>query len=195
MDHEFDDQLVSIRADTQTFRRDVDDMRRTLADGLGGAADSAGRRIEGALLRAVRTGKLGFDDLKRTALAVMNDIAQAAIRTGLDSLFSGSGKGQSGGGLLSLGAQLAGAFLGAPGRAMGGPVSQGRAYRVGEQGPELFVPSSSGRVEPFSAAGRAARDVRVTIHLNAPQGAEPEALTRSSRQIAQQVRRVLERSE
>ena len=194
MDDEFDDQLVSIRADTQAFRRDVEDMRRTLADGLGGAADSAGSRIESALLRAVRTGKLGFDDLKRTALAALSDIARAAVQTGLGSLFSGSGKGQSASGLLALGTQLASAFLGAPGRATGGTVSQGRAYRVGERGPELFVPSSSGRIEPMAGPGPG-RDVRVMIHLNAPHGTEPEALTRSGRQIAQQVRRALERSE
>lgn len=194
MDDDFDDSLVSIRADTQAFRRDIEDMRRTLSDGLGGAADMAGSRIESALLRAVRTGKLGFDDLKRTALTVMTDIARAAIRTGLDSLFSGGGKGQSGSGLLALGTQLASAFLGAPGRSTGGAVAQGRAYRVGEQGPELFVPSSSGRIETLAGPGPG-RDVRVTIHLNAPQGSEPEALTRSGRQIAQQVRRALERSE
>ncbi|MEM8696498.1 MAG: tail tape measure protein [Pseudomonadota bacterium] len=193
MDDEFDDQMVRIRADTQAFRHDVEEMRRSLADGLGGAADNAGRRIEGALLRAVRTGKLGFDDLKRTALAVMNDIARAAVRGGLDSIFGGSAKSGGNGGLLALGVQLASAFLGVPGRATGGPVAPGSAYRVGERGPELFVPSSSGRVEPIAANG--ARDVRVTINLNAPRDAEPEALTRSGRQIARQVRRALERSE
>ncbi|MEO1170009.1 MAG: tail tape measure protein [Pseudomonadota bacterium] len=194
MDDEFEDQMVRIRADTHAFRHDVDEMRRTLADGLGGAADITGRRIEGALLRAVRTGKLGFDDLKRTALAVMNDIAQAAIRGGLDSLFGGTRTGSGGGGLLSLGSQLAAAFLGVPGRAIGGPVAPGRAYRVGEQGPELFVPSASGRVEPMAASGTA-RDVRVTINLSAPHGSEPEALTRSGRQVARQVRRALERAD
>jgi hypothetical protein len=30
-------------------------------------------------------------------------------------------------------------------RADGGPVTTGGAYQVGERGPELFVPSSSGR--------------------------------------------------
>ncbi|MGP1354755.1 MAG: tail tape measure protein [Parasphingopyxis sp.] len=193
MDDFFEDQMVRIRADTQAFRHDVEEMRRSLSDGLGGAADITGRRIEGALLRAVRTGKLGFDDLKRTALAVMNDIAQAAIRTGLDSLFGGTRAGPNGG-LLSLGSQLAAAFLGVPGRATGGPVAPGRAYRVGERGPELFVPDADGRIEPL-AAPNASRDIRVTINLNAPQGAETEALTRSGRQIARQVRRALERTD
>jgi len=35
-----------------------------------------------------------------------------------------------------------------PGRAMGGPVWPGMAYTVGERGPETFVPSVAGRIEP-----------------------------------------------
>jgi phage-related minor tail protein len=34
------------------------------------------------------------------------------------------------------------------GRAGGGPVGAGNAYVVGEKGPELFVPSSSGSIIP-----------------------------------------------
>lgn len=40
-----------------------------------------------------------------------------------------------------------------PGRAMGGPVSAGQPYTVGEQGPELMVPSSSGTIIPNHAMG------------------------------------------
>jgi chorismate mutase len=38
-----------------------------------------------------------------------------------------------------------------PGRAAGGPVTNGRPYVVGEKGPELFVPSGSGNIIPNSA--------------------------------------------
>jgi tape measure domain-containing protein len=38
-------------------------------------------------------------------------------------------------------------------RASGGPVSSGSAYLVGERGPELFVPSSSGRIVPNGGGG------------------------------------------
>lgn len=38
------------------------------------------------------------------------------------------------------------ALLGVPVKAMGGPVSAGSPYVVGERGPELFVPSSSGSI-------------------------------------------------
>jgi phage-related minor tail protein len=38
-----------------------------------------------------------------------------------------------------------------PGRAAGGPVRAGGAYVVGEAGPELFVPGSSGQIIPNHA--------------------------------------------
>jgi phage-related minor tail protein len=47
-------------------------------------------------------------------------------------------------------------FLGAPpipGRAIGGPVSSGSPYVVGEKGPELFVPHASGTIVPNNKMG------------------------------------------
>jgi hypothetical protein len=49
-----------------------------------------------------------------------------------------------------------------PTRASGGPVSAGTSYLVGEQGPELFVPSSSGSILPNGAG---ATVVNNTFHL------------------------------
>ena len=40
-----------------------------------------------------------------------------------------------------------------PGRASGGPVHAGNPYVVGESGPELFVPGSSGQIIPNHALG------------------------------------------
>jgi hypothetical protein len=72
-------------------------------------------------------------------------------------------------------------------------VAPGRAYLVGERGPELFVPTASGRVE--ASAGREARNVRVSITVNGPAGAEPRALAASSRQVARAVRAALLRAD
>lgn len=60
MDEEIERLLVSVRADTATFSRDVASMRGELEGPLAAGIDRAGRAIESALLRAVRTGKLGF---------------------------------------------------------------------------------------------------------------------------------------
>ena len=122
------------------------------------------------------------------ALSAMAEIAAAAISNGIGAVFGGGG----GGGLLSIAGSLLGGALGLPGRATGGPVTGGRAFLVGERGPEIFVPTSSGRVEPIMAGGR---DVRVSITLNAPAGTETQALARSGRQVARAVRSALEAAE
>jgi phage-related minor tail protein len=192
MDEEIDRLVVSVRADTQGFARDVADMRGQLEGPLGDGVSRAGSLLEGTLTRAIRTGKLGFEDLKRVALSVLADIASAAIRSGLDTILGRTGGKSGGGGLLNIGADLLGSVLGLPGRATGGPVSPGRAYVVGERGPELFVPTSSGSVAA-NGGGGGARDVRVSIAVNAPAGTAPDALARSSRQIARAVRTALSR--
>jgi hypothetical protein len=177
------DEFVDVRPDVSGFARDVAEMRAALENGLGTGADRAGQLIERGLARAIRSGKFGFDDLRATALSTLNEIAAATVRSGLSSLLGGG----SGGGLVSLGSAVIGALTGLPGRATGGPVSPGRAYVVGERGPELFVPTSSGAV----ASGGGVKDVRVSININAPAGTAPDMLARSGRQVARAVRAAL----
>jgi len=186
MDEEIERLVVSVRADTQGFARDVAAMRAALEGPFADGAARAGRALESALVRALATGRLGFEDLKRTALAAMAEIAAAAIRSGAGALFGRSGIG------ASVAAVLA-ALAGAPGRAIGGPVAPGRAYLVGERGPELFVPAASGRIE--AAAPGAARAVNVSITIRSAGESEPRALQASSRQVARAVRRALQASE
>lgn len=188
MDDDVDAMLVRVRADTTGFAREVGAMRAALEGPLEAGADRAGRAIETALARAVRTGKLGFDDLKGVALAAMGEIAAGALRSGIDSILGGTRSGAAAGGGGLLGALIG--VLGSPGRATGGPVSPGRPFWVGERGPELFVPTSSGTVVPTTAGG-GGRDVRVSIIVNAASDAAPAALARSSRQVARAVKAAL----
>lgn len=188
MDEEIERLVVSVRADTAGFARDVAEMRGGLEGPLAQGAEKAGRAIEGALLKAVTTGKIGFDDLRKLALSVMNELASELVRSGLKEIFGGGGGGgggSGGGGLLDA---LAGLFGGSPGRATGGPVSPGRPYWVGERGPELFVPASAGSV---AAPSGGAREVRVAITVNAAAGEAPRALAQSGRQVARAVKAAL----
>ncbi len=187
MDEEIDRLVVSVRADTAGFQRDVADIRASLDGPLAQGADAAGQSIENALVRAARNGKLGFEDLRKAALSALADIAASALKSGLEGIFGGGGGSSGIVGLLS-------GLSAAPGRATGGPVSPGRAYMVGEQGPELFVPTAAGSIAPAASAG-GGRDVRVSITLNAPQGTEPQALARSSRQVARAVSQALARAD
>ncbi|WP_294257328.1 tail tape measure protein [uncultured Sphingomonas sp.] len=181
MDEEIERLVVSVRADTAGFARDVDAMRGTLEGPLATGVDKAGRTIETTLLRAAQSGKIGFDDLAKIGVKALDEIARAALGVAFPSVSGGGG-----GGLLS----LLGGLLGLPGRATGGPVSPGRPYWVGERGPELFVPTSAGQVAPAGGQG-GGRDVRVSITVNAAADAAPRALAQSSRQVARAVRSAL----
>lgn len=183
MDEEIERMVVSVRADTQAFARDVAAMRGELEGPLAAGIGRAGKLIDASLGRAILGGKLGFDDLKRVALAAMAEIAQASLRT----LFN-AGAPASGGGIGGLFTSAISSLLGLPGRSHGGPVAAGRGYVVGERGPELFVPSQGGRIEPVRSGGR---DVRLSIAVTAPQPADPQVLRQSSRQIARAVRSAL----
>jgi len=182
-----DSLLIDVRANTQGFANDVAAMRSTFDSGLLDGFERAGSVLERGLLSAIRKGSLGFEDLRRIALNVIDQIANQAL-TGLIGSLGGGGSGGLGS-ILNLGG-LIGSLFGLPGRATGGPVSPGRPFVVGERGPELFVPTSAGRVE--ASLGSAPRDVRVAITIAAPAGTSaPQALQRSSRQVASAVRRAL----
>lgn len=187
MDEDIEELRVQVRADTQGFRAEMAALRgnfdATLVEGFAGA----GNVLERGLLSALRKGRLGFEDLRRTALGALGDIAAQAVQAGIGTGFAAPA---GGGGLAQLLGGAAGALLGLPGRAAGGPVAPGSAYLVGERGPEVFVPTSAGRVE--AAGGGKPRDVRVSIRLAAPRGSTaPVALQRSARQVASSVARAL----
>ena len=185
MDEEIERLVISVRADTAAFARDVSTMRGELEGPLVAGVGRAGRMIDTALARAMTTGKLGFDDLKRVALSAMAEIASASLR----ALFKSPGGGAGiGGSILGGLTSVLGGLLGVPGRSTGGPVSAGRGYVVGERGPELFVPNGSGRIEP---AARTSGDVRVAISVHSPVPGDPQVLRQSSRQVARAVRSAL----
>ena len=166
MDDNFEELVIDVRAATDGFNADLESLRGSVDRSLVGSFDKAGSVLERGLLSAVRRGSLGFDDLQKVAFRTMDSIAARAITSGIGSLFGGSGAG-------------AGGLLG--------------GYVVGENGPELFVPTSSGRIAPNQGASTRSREVRVAIQLAAPRGtAAPTAMQRSSRQVASAVRRAFQ---
>jgi hypothetical protein len=191
MDEEIERLVVSVRADTRGFANDVGAMRAELDGPFAAGLERAGNILDKSLMGAIQRGKFNFEDLGRVALKVFAEIAAAALRSEAGSGGSG-GKGGSGTGelqLLSSVLSAAGSLFGSPGRATGGPVSPGRAYTVGENGPELFVPTSSGRIETGRGLGGGGASVNLTINISDNgRSSAPESLARSSRQIARAVR-------
>lgn len=190
MDDSFDELVIDVRANTQKFAADLEAIRPAIDTTLIGGFEKAGSSLERSLLSALRKGSLGFDDLKRLAMKSLDEIAAHALTAGLGNLMGGGSGGL--GGLL--GSSLS-ALLGLPGRSTGGSVSPGRGYLVGENGPELFIPTSAGRVERGADEAGRARDVRVAINMVAARGTSaPTAMRRSSRQVASAVRLALQNS-
>jgi hypothetical protein len=74
---------------------------------------------------------------------------------------------------------LAGISGGLNFRAAGGPVSQGGSYIVGEKGPELFTPGSSGMITPNHALGGGG----ITVNVN---GGDPNSIVRALQQYVRQ---------
>jgi hypothetical protein len=64
-------------------------------------------------------------------------------------------------------------------RALGGPVAPGGSYLVGERGPELFTPSSSGNITPNGAIG----GNTITVNVN---GGDPQSVVNALRTYMRQ---------
>lgn len=64
-------------------------------------------------------------------------------------------------------------------RASGGPVAGGGSYLVGERGPELFTPGTSGNITPNNALGGGS----ITVNVN---GGDPNSIVRALQQYVRQ---------
>lgn len=95
-----------------------------------------------------------------TGPAIAAEMAPAAVATsvataGTNTLLAVAGIVAA----MALIPKLAGA------RANGGPVASGQTYLVGERGPELFTPNTSGAIIPNHALGGPAQGCGVTVNL------------------------------
>ncbi|NWH09205.1 MAG: phage tail tape measure protein [Alphaproteobacteria bacterium] len=127
-----------------------------------------------ALENAILKGKFSFSGLVDSILADLTRIAVENLVTKplgnfLDGIF---------GALFSFGG----------GRALGGPVSPGTAYWVGERGPELFMPSGHGAIVPGGGAGASRTPIVMNIRTN-----NAESFLRSESQVAAMMSRALSR--
>lgn len=115
--------------------------QESLEEAMQAVSETAKEALSG-FISDIREGKSATEALAN----VFDRLADRAIEFALNAVFSGIGGG--GGGI----GNILGAIFGGK-RAAGGPVSAGRAYLVGEKGPELMVPRMSGRIVPNGAMG------------------------------------------
>lgn len=118
--------LFDLRKELDENIAAMDALRDTAKDVLGGFIDD------------VREGKTVTDALSGSIDRLSARLLDSLLDKAIAGLFGAAGT--TGSFLTQVGAAFGGA------RAGGGPVSAGRAYLVGERGPEIFMPGASGAI-------------------------------------------------
>lgn len=104
------------------------------------SGEDIGTVLESAAMKSIRQ----FKDLK----SALREVLAELIKVGAQQISKSLG---GGGGFPDLGGAISSFFGG--GMATGGDVAGGTSYLVGEGGPELFTPGSSGSITPNGALG------------------------------------------
>lgn len=138
--------LATMLGLTQEWQNVIGTIGSTIGGTAGRIADAFLNVVVPAIGQAGEQTQSFQDQVSQAAGAITNMFTQ---------LF-----GKKAGGIIgtiaNIGMSVASAFgaFKAPGRAIGGPVMANQPYVVGEKRPELFVPSTSGRIEPNLNGGR-----------------------------------------
>lgn len=128
-------------------------------------------KIPGAILDAMGSVADAAWSLGKSILdSIINGIGDIAgavqrkVTSGIQQGLSGAVGAIPGvGAAVGIGGAISGLF-----RASGGPVTGGMPYIVGERGPELFVPRSSGTVVPNHELGVASGETSITVNNYGP---------------------------
>lgn len=171
------------------FESLADNGTQALRD-LEFAVQGWGRQFTDTLADALLTGKLRFSDLVNSVVRdlLRLQIQQSITRPLFNALSSFTGN------LFGSAPQAAPANnpfqFGGP-RAGGGPVAAGTTYLVGERGPELFVPSSSGTIVPNGAGSTTNLVINVDARsdINAVRAAVRESVYMAQAETARAARR------
>ena len=136
------------------------------AEEMKAVYESIGNTIQTGVVNAITAAVEGTKSLAEVASDTLRRIANQLLDIGVNMALFGAPTGFGSGGLLS-------SIFGK--RALGGSVSSGRPYMVGERGPELFVPGAQGNIVPNNAMSGANIVVNVDASGTQAQGDQPNA--------------------
>ena len=105
------------------------------------------RQVSNIIAQDIGDGIRGLIRGTETLGGLLNNVVNKLIDGFLNMAIFGNF-----GGTFERGSGLLGGIFGGK-KAMGGPVSSGKSYLVGERGPEMFSPSRSGTITPNHALG------------------------------------------
>jgi uncharacterized protein YijF (DUF1287 family) len=143
------DEITRLITATMEEQAQIDALNELMSE-LGNIGKAA---IQG-IVQALADGKIEASEFQD----ILGNVLGMAGNFFLNQAFGGLGGG--GGGII-------GALFGK--RAMGGPVTAGQPYLVGERGPEMIVPSRSGYVVPNNQLGGMGGGISISIDARGAQ--------------------------
>ncbi len=160
--------LEGAKSGMDIFLTDAQKFNKELEAGFRSAGESLSKSLASSIVK----GKGLMSSFKNFFDSILEQMLQKIIQTQLmdplmNGLFSGGGMmGGGGGGIMSLLGPI-GSLFGIPGMAQGGAPSTRSPTLIGEQGPELFLPGTTGRVIPNNDLGGMGGDTTVQFNINA----------------------------
>jgi hypothetical protein len=161
--------LEGAKGGMDIFLTDAQKFNKELEEGFRSAAESLSKSLATSIVQ----GKGMLSSFKSFFDGILEQMLQKIIQTQLmdplmNGLFGGGGMmgGGGGGGFLGSILPMVGGFLGIPGMAQGGVPSTRSPTLIGEQGPELFLPGTTGRVIPNNDLGGGG-ETTVQFNINA----------------------------
>ncbi len=147
--HEQQDATIAINKANEDRLKLEEDQKKNAED-LAQKQKEIAQTIQNNVVGAITSAIDGSKSLAESFSGLLKQLAMMILKQKIIGNFQSLG----GGGILGL----------IPGLADGGPARAGRPHIVGERGPELFVPNSSGTVVPNHAMGGGAS---VTVNVDA----------------------------
>lgn len=158
--------MPKVDAMTQAFQK----MASTVSDSLTTA-------LQG-LISGTMSVKDAFAGMAKSIAQQFSQLAAQIIQSQILKLIEMLTDSFLGGGGIRLGGMYFGGAAGL--RAGGGPVSYGSSYIVGEKGPELFTPGTSGYITPNNRLGSASSSQRAEASVTINNYAGVEVTTRKT---------------
>ena len=159
---------------------DAGDAVEEINDKINSLYQSIGKSIEDAFMSIVdgtKNAKEAFKAMARDIIAQLYRVLVVQRMVGQFDVATGTGSGIVG----ALGKIFGGFGM----RAQGGAVSANRPYIVGERGPEMLVPSTSGRVIPNNQLGGGSGQVIVNQTINVSTGVQQTVRTEIKQMMPQ----------
>tara|TARA_B100000214_G_scaffold233610_1_gene170593 strand:- start:481 stop:2565 length:2085 start_codon:yes stop_codon:yes gene_type:complete len=142
----------------QELENEIDNLEQAeeAAKALKKQYEQIGQSIEDGIVSNLADAVEGTKTLADAAINVLNQLKRKLIEVAIQKAILG----------LNIGGSI-GDFLHDVFKADGGPVNRGRSYIVGERGPEMFVPNTSGAIVPNNSLAMGGGTTSVVVNVDA----------------------------